>query len=147
MHGSWRTRLAGYIMTCSAVFSNISAFMLAYIGRFYQCKPNASGFPGYTLICYSLICFCNTDLKSSLSLYISYHYSTRCTRNFLTSPDDAPEFRTENLWKIILFFPDAALTSSLFGYTLLTNATECTVWCFHWLLGNITSPHSFYSVD
>ncbi len=25
------------------------------------------------------------------------------TRNFLTSPDDAPEFRTENLWKIIPF--------------------------------------------
>ncbi len=26
------------------------------------------------------------------------------TRNFLTSPDDASEFRTENLWKIKLFF-------------------------------------------
>ncbi len=50
MHGSWRTRLAGYIMTCPAVFSNISAFMLADIGRFYQCKPNTSGFPGYTLL-------------------------------------------------------------------------------------------------
>ncbi len=32
----------------------------------------------------------------------------------LTSPDEAPEFRTENLWKNYTF-PDAALTSSLFG--------------------------------
>ncbi len=42
---------------------------------------------------------------SPVSLYISYPYLTRCTRSFLTSPDDAPEFRTENLWKIIPFFP------------------------------------------
>ncbi len=35
--------------------------------------------------------------------------------NFLTSPDDAPAFRTENLWKIIPY-PNAALTSSLFWY-------------------------------
>ncbi len=38
----------------------------------------------------------------------------KIARNFLTLPDDAPEFRTENLWKIKPF-PDAASTSSLFS--------------------------------
>ncbi len=36
---------------------------------------------------------------SPVSLYISYPRLARCTRNYLTSPDDAPEFRTDNLWK------------------------------------------------
>ncbi len=36
------------------------------------------------------------------------------------SPDDAPEFRIENLCKII-FFPGAASTSNLLGYYDLIN--------------------------
>ncbi len=45
------------------------------------------------------------------------------TRNFLTSPDCAPEFRIENVCKIIPF-PDAALTSSLFGITCIACKTD-----------------------
>ncbi len=39
--------------------------------------------------------------------------NTKKTRNFLTSPDDAPEFRTKNFRKNYTF-PDAALTFSRF---------------------------------
>ncbi len=51
---------------------------------------------------------------SAVSIYIFYPRLACCTRNFLPSPDDVPEFRTENLWTIKLF-PNTASTSSLLG--------------------------------
>ncbi len=62
--------------------------------------------------CFSY-CSYNTDLEPSL--YTLYPHLALRTRNFRTaSPDDAPEFRIANLWKINLF-PDAASISSLLG--------------------------------
>ncbi len=54
------------------------------------------------------------DWKSGLRRERYKFFTIFFSRNFLTSPDDAPEFRTENLWKNFTF-PGAALTSSLFG--------------------------------
>ncbi len=105
--------IATIILMLSAIPSrHVKAFWILRCTNFYQ-KDWRSRLQ-HALLNVSLMCCYNTDLQSSLSLYISNPRLARCTSNFLTSPDEAPEFRTENLWTIKPF-ANAASSSSPFG--------------------------------
>ncbi len=89
------------------------------ISCYFSCKA-----PPSLMLHVSLICFYNTDLKSSLSIYIIpllYPLYTQFSNvNWRRARVPDRKFVKNNT-----FFPDAALTSSLFGIMSLTTFEAC----------------------